>query len=160
MRVNIVCRNLNDDRVIPRFSRYLRDHLGWSLTARPEPGADLVYLSGYFETQVCETWPDVPVAALFTHREEQPPGNAKAALYDAVAQRIQLRVAMCRLYAEPLQKYGPAIQPPLPIERDRFTIPKTRNGRLVAGFSGYTYTNKRKGEDLVRSLLASKAAQG
>ena len=34
MRANIVCRNLNDDRVIPRFSRYLRDHLGWSLTAR------------------------------------------------------------------------------------------------------------------------------
>lgn len=160
MRVNIVCRNLNDDRVIPRFSRYLRDHLGWSLTARPEPGADLVYLSGYFETQACATWPDAPVAALFTHREEQPPGNAKAALYDAVAKRIQLRVAMCRLYAEPLQRYGPTIQPPLPVERDRFTIPTARNRRLVAGFSGYTYSNKRKGEDLVKAVLASKAAQG
>jgi len=53
LRVNVVCRNLNDDRVIPRFARYLRDHLGWTLTAAPNPRADVVYLSGYFESQVC-----------------------------------------------------------------------------------------------------------
>ena len=157
LRVNVVCRNLNDDRVIPRFARYLRDHLGWTLTAAPDPRAEVVYLSGYFESQKCQPWPSVPVAAMFTHREETPPGNAKAKLFDAVAQRVQLRVAMCQLYAELLSKFGPTIQPPLPVERDKFTIAHSRRrGRPVVGFSGYTYRNHRKGEDLVKAVLASK----
>jgi len=160
LRVNVVCRNLNDDRVIPRFARYLRDHLSWTLTAAPDPRTEVVYLSGYFESQVCKPWPSVPVAAMFTHREETPPGNAKAKLFDAVAQRVQLRVAMCRLYAEPLSKFGATIQPPLPVERDKFIIKaSSRRGKPVVGFSGYTYRNHRKGEDLVEAVLASKIGQ-
>ena len=50
LRVNVVCRNLHDDRVIPRFSRYLAEGLGWTLTRRPELGADVVYLAAYFES--------------------------------------------------------------------------------------------------------------
>ena len=160
LRVNIVCRNLKDDRVIPRFARYLRDALGWTLTAAPDPHADIIYLSGYFEAQLCKPWPSVPVAAMFTHREETPPGNAKAKLFDSTAKRVQLRVAMCRLYAKPLSKFGLTIQPPLPLERDRFVIvsgPKHR--RAVVGFSGYTYRNHRKGEDLVKTVVASKIGQ-
>jgi len=160
LRINVVCRNLNDDRVIPRFARYLRDHLGWTLTAAPDPRAEVVYLSGYFESQKCKPWPSVPVAAMFTHREETPPGNAKAKLFDAVAQRVQLRVAMCQLYAELLSKFGPTVQPPLPMERDKFIIkPSSRRGKPVVGFSGYTYRNHRKGEDLVKAVLASKIGQ-
>ena len=160
LRVNVVCRNLNDDRVIPRFARYLRDHLGWTLTAAPDPRAEIVYLSGYFESQVCKPWPSVPVAAMFTHREEEPPGNAKAKLFDAVAGRVALRVAMCKLYAKPLSRFGPTIQPPLPVERDKFIIkPTSSGGKPVVGFSGYTYRNRRKGEDLVKAVLDSKLSQ-
>ena len=161
LRINFVCRNLNDDRVIPRFARYLRDHLAWTLTAAPDPRAEVVYLSGYFESQKCKPWPSVPVAAMFTHREETPPGNAKAKLFDAVAKRVQLRVAMCQLYAEPLSEFGPTVQPPLPVERERFTLSSRRGGgkRPVVGFSGYTYRNHRKGEDLVKAVLASKIGQ-
>lgn len=160
-RVNVVCRNFTDDRILPRFARYLRDAQGWTLTRAPEPAAGIVYLMGYFEEQMCRPWPAAPVMCLFTHREEEPPGNAKAKLYDSVAGRVQLRVAMCRLYARGLEAYGPTVQPALPVERDRFTIPGQRGrGRIVAGFSGYTYSNHRKGEDLVRAVLASKAAQG
>lgn len=164
MRVSVVCRNMDDDRVIPRFARYLhasRGQCGWTLARTPDPKADAVYLSGYFEAQMCSTWPDVPVGALFTHREEEPPGNGKAKLYDAIAKRVQLRVAMCRLYAEPLGRYGPTVQAPLPVERGRFTVPAARHGGiLVAGLSGYTYANKRKGEDLVKAVLGSKAGKG
>jgi len=160
LRVNVVCRNLNDDRVIPRFARYLRDRNGWTLTPAPDSHADVVYLSGYFESQMCKPWPSVPVAAMFTHREEEPPGNDKARLWDAVAQRVQLRVAMCRLYAGPLSKLGPTIQPPLPLERDRFVIASAqKHKRPVVGFSGYTYRNHRKGEDLVAAVIASKVGK-
>ncbi len=155
-RIHIVCINHRDDRVLPRFARLLRDRLGWTLDAAPDPTADVLYLSGYFEATRLKPWPDVPAAAYFTHREEEPPGNAKARLFDDVASKTQIRVAMCRLYAEPLSKYGPTVQPPLPVERDRFTIAaKPKRGRPIVGFSGYTYANHRKGEDLVKGIIAS-----
>jgi hypothetical protein len=160
LRVNVVCRNYKDDRVIPRFARYLHRHLGWTLTAKPDAHAEVVYFSGYFESQVCKSWPSVPVMAYFTHREEEPPGNDKAKLFDAIAKRVQLRIATAGMYAQYLARFGPAMQINPPVERDRFVIPKRKSGRrLVAGFSGYTYRNKRKGEDLVQGILRSKIGQ-
>lgn len=157
LRVNVVCRNYKDDRVLPRFARYLAECLGWTLTAAPSPqGMDVVYLMGYFEAQLFAQWPEIPVASYFTHREEEPPGNDKAKLFDSVAARVNLRVAMCRLYAAGLEKLGPTITPPLPVERDRFMIaPEVKRGRPVVGFSGYAYKNHRKGEDLVRGVIGS-----
>ncbi len=158
-RVNIVCQNLREDRIIPRMARMLHDALGWTVSAAPEP-CEVLYLSGYFEANRLRQWPSVPVAAYFTHREEEPPGNAKAKLFDKVASQVGLRVAMCRLYAEPLSQYGPTVTPPLPVERDRFVIVPRGAGKVpVVGFSGYTYPNKRKGEDLVRGVITSPIAQ-
>lgn len=158
LAVNILCRNFNDDRVIPRFSRYLRDHLGWNLTARPDPAAEVYYLSGYFEWNVMRReMADRPTAAYFTHLETQPPGNAKAKLFHSVAKQVDLRIATATMYAAELIRYGPTAQINPPVERHRFT-PPTRGPRErpVAGFSGYTYGNGRKGEDLAKVLLGSK----
>jgi len=160
LRVHIICQNLLEDRVIPRMARALRDRLGWTLSAAPDPKAEVLYLLAYFEAARLRPWPAQPVAAYFTHREEEPPGNAKAKLFDRVAGQVQLRVAMCRLYAEGLSRHGPMVQPPLPVERDCFTIAPRKPGKPpMVGLSGYTYQNHRKGEDLVRGLLASKTAQ-
>jgi glycosyltransferase involved in cell wall biosynthesis len=152
-RVNILCRNWQADRVLPRFARYLADGLGWTLTPSPV-AAEVHYLMGYFESQMFQEWPAGRVASLFTHREEEPPGNKKAQLYDAIAKRVGLRVAMCRLYAEPLRVNGPTIQPSLPVERERFVIAEARcRRRPLLGLSGYTYNNQRKGEDLACQLV-------
>lgn len=161
VRVSIVCRNYTDDRVLPRFARYLAQRLGWQLTRTPDVKADVLYLLGYFEGQgLARKWPDRTVAAYFTHREEEPPGNAKAQLFDAVGRRVDLRVAMCRKYGEELGRYGPTIQPPLPVERERFVpVKQAAHKRPVVGLSGYTYPNRRKGDDLVRGMLKSKVAQ-
>ena len=153
MNVNIVCRNLNDDRVLPRFSRYLKAENGWSLTARPDQQADVVYLSGYFESQMCKPWPSVPVVAHFTHREAG--GGEKVKLFDTIAGRVQLRVAMAKMYADYLEKFGPTVHINPPVERDRFTIPKGKNKNIVAGFSGYSYRSGRKGESMAGQLLKS-----
>lgn len=161
LSVEVICRNLNDDRVIPRFARYLRDRLGWRLAPRgPSPDAQLIYLSVYFETQKLDTWPDCPVAAYFSHREEDPPGNDKAKLYDQVAGQVQLRIATAKLYAAGLEQYGPTMQVHPPLERDRFVIaPRGKSALPVVGLSGYTYQNKRKGEDLIQAMMESKIAE-
>lgn len=160
LRVHIVCQNANDDRIIPRMARALEARLGWTLSAKAEPGADVNYLSAYFESQRLRQWPETATAAYFTHREEEPPGNAKARLYDKVAERVDLRIATCRLYAAALEAYGPTAQMPAPVESDRFTLAKAeKRTRLVCGFSGYTYANRRKGEDLAQAAICSDAGQ-
>lgn len=157
LRINVVCRNFTEDRVLPRFARYLSDRLGWLLTPAPmDPrDVDVFYLMGYFESQLFAAWPARPVASLFTHREENH--SDKQRLFDAIAQRVDLRVSMSRLYGEPLAAYGPTIQPPLPLEREHFTIapPSCRRSRPVVGVSGYVYRTGRKGEDLIARAVTS-----
>lgn len=156
--VNILCRNPRADRVIPRFARYLHDAHGWALTAKPDSHAEVAYLSGYFESQIAKPWPGVPVAAYFTHREEE--GSGKAENFDQVAERVQLRIATARMYAAYLEQFGPTVQIRPPVERARFRIDSKRNRSPVAGFSGYSYRSGRKGEALADVLVRSKAAQG
>jgi predicted O-methyltransferase YrrM len=153
LAVNILIRNPQDDRVIPRFSRYLAEHLdGWYVTARPDPAADAYYLSCYLEWSVMQPLPDRPVGAYFTHREENPANGPKARLFDTIASLVDLRIVTARLYGDMLSEYGPVAQIPPPVEQERFTIPKKRNRALMAGFSGYTYGNGRKGERLAAKL--------
>lgn len=161
MRVNIICRNWRDDRVLPRFARYLADGLGWELTERPVSLAEGYYLTGYFEMQQFRSWPPArPTAALFTHREEEPPGNGKARLYDVIARTVGLRIAMSEQYAVALAAHGVTIRPPLPVERERFTIAEQgRRARPLVGLAGFTYKNRRKGEDLARALVTSATGQ-
>jgi len=159
MAVNIICRNWKDDRVIPRFSRYLSEQLGWSLTAVPDPNAEIIYLSGYFEkTQLRSGWPKIPVAAYFTHYETSPPNNAKAKLFDDMAKRVDLRIATAPMYADYLQQFGDTALINPPVERDKFII-ADRPQKLTAGFSGYTYPNGRKGENIAQTLTAVKGVE-
>ena len=157
LRVHIVCQNLTDDRIIPRMARVLRERLGWTLSAAPSHKCEVLYLSAYFEAQRMKPWPDVPVAAYFTHREEMPPGNNKAKVFEHIASQVQLRLATCKLYADQLSVYGPTAEVAAPLERDHFTLGKqVKHKRPVVGFSGYTYRNHRKGEDLARGLTRSE----
>lgn len=162
MVVNVLCRNIDEDRVIPRFGRYLRDVLGWPLTTKPDPAADAYYLSGYFEEGLMRPWPvGKPVGAYFTHLEVEPPGNAKAALFYRMAKKVDLRIATARIYAEMLVDFGTTAQICPPVERDRFTIPyRYIRQRKTVGLSGYTYSNHRKGEQMARKLVASKVGKG
>lgn len=161
-RVHIICKNWREDRIIPRMARALTERLGWSLGSGLSE-CDALYLSAYFEGQALGksgTWPQVPVAAYFSHREEEPPNGPKARLYDAMARRVNLRVATCALYARGLEGYGLTIQAAVPLETEHFTLARRKpNPRRVIGFSGFTYPNKRKGEDLVQGILEASLAQ-
>lgn len=157
MNINVLCRNYHEDRVIPRFSRYLADWLGWTLTKTPDMAADVIYLTGYFETQVMRQWPTCKTAAYFTHKETQPkPDNPKAKLFDRVAGQVDLRIVTAAMYGEMLMDRGPTVQITPPVERERFLIPRrTAHKRLTVGFSGYSYSNGRKGERLAREIIQS-----
>jgi predicted O-methyltransferase YrrM len=160
--VNVLCRNPNEDRIIPRLGRALRDGLGWPLTTAPLKSADAYYLSLYFEGGLLRgaAAGTKPAGAYFSHREEDAASAGKARVFDEMAARLALRVVTAAMYARMLAPCGPTVQVPPPVERERFTIPKVRNKILVAGFSGYTYGNGRKGEELARKLFARKRPPG
>jgi len=154
--VHIICSNYMDDRVLPRHARALAERLGWSLGVGPSPDAAITYLFSYFESKRLKAWPRM-VAANFTHREEEPPNNAKSRAFDAVAKRVQLRTAWAHMYVDQLAEHGPTYKCSPALEREHFTpgVKKPTSGRVICGFSGYTYANHRKGEDLVRGIVSS-----
>jgi hypothetical protein len=156
----VICSNYQDDRVLPRHARALAERLGWSLGLAPNPDAEIQYLFSYFESKRLKPWPKL-VAANFTHREEEPPNNAKAKAFDAIAAKVQLRTAWAQMYVDQLAPHGPTFKCSPALEREHFTLGerplplRQPQGRIVAGFSGYTYANHRKGEDLVNGIVAS-----
>jgi len=159
-RVHVICQNIMDDRVLPRMARYLRDGLGWSVSSGPDGKCDAMYLLAYFEgdrLHKLKAWPKVPTAAYFTHREED--GGDKTRCFDEMAGKVNLRIATCQLYAGALAAHGLTAQCAPPLDTRMFGVAPRRNGgRPVVGFSGYTYPNHRKGEDLVRGLLKAPIA--
>ena len=157
-RVHVICQNIMDDRILPRMARYLRDVLGWSVSSGPNEKAQAVYLLAYFEGErFRNVWFKVPVAAYFTHREED--GGGKAKCFDEMAGKVNMRIATCQLYAGALTAHGLTAQCAAPLDTKMFSISPRRNGgRPMVGFSGYTYSNHRKGEDLVRGLLKAPIA--
>lgn len=161
LRVHVLCRNIQEDRVLPRMARALRDGLGWTAGVElPRQCCDVIYLLAYFEAQLLKPWPRLPVVAYFTHREEEPPGNAKARLFDEVAGRVAVRIVTCKMYGDVVRPTGPTAQAPAPVERERFTIaPPHRGEEVVVGLCGYTYGNHRKGEDLVTAVMGSKVGR-
>jgi len=159
-KVTVVCQNYQQDRVIPRHARALAARLGWSLSAGVDPSADVVYLLAYFDGQRIKSanWPK-RTAGCFTHLEEEPPGNAKAKLFHRIAKKVQLRTCWADMYAEVLAPYGATVKVSPGLERAHFALAlRQAQGakRIIAGFSGYTYRNHRKGEDLVNGIIASK----
>jgi hypothetical protein len=156
--VHVICQNIMEDRILPRMTRYLHERLGWSVSSGPDPKADAIYLLAYFEgDRFRKAWFKQPVAAYFTHREED--GGDKARCFDEMAGKVNLRIATCRLYAGALAAHGLTAQCAPPLDTKMFQVIPHRTGqRPMVGFSGYTYANHRKGEDLVRGLLKAPIA--
>lgn len=154
IKVHLICRILQEDRVISRMTRSLMEALGWSASSIPDPSADVNYYLGYYEAPLKGKFPSTKVAAYFTHREEDP-GNDKALLWDRVAERADLRIVTCELYRRSLLEYGSTLRCSPPLERSKFTIsPHRKRSAPVIGVSGFTYLNKRKGEDILSKILA------
>lgn len=151
MNIHIVCRNWQDDRVLPRFTRYLMQSHGWTASGAADPQAAVNYLVAYFEYQKVKDQLTTPFAAYMTHREDGT--GAKVQLYDQSASAATLRVAMNQGQLAHLRKFGQSVALPLPLETDNFTPDKREPGKTpIVGLSGYTYASGRKGEALLEVL--------
>lgn len=155
MNIHIVCGRLNADRVLPRLARTLAEETKWTIDEVPSVTAKLNYFFPYLELQK-RTWKDTLTAAWFTHRDTND--KNKTNLWDGVAQRVGLRTLTAQIYKPHLTPFGPVEMVRPAVERSVFTPVKKKRGRVV-GLSGYSYSDNRKGEDLITQLVQSVAGR-
>jgi len=155
VNIHIVCARLNADRVLPRLARTLAEETGWTIGEAPNPSAELNYYFPYLELQRREALGRS--AAWFTHRDTA--NQQKAALWDDVARRVDLRTLSAGIYRDTLDKVGDVAMVRPAIERDRF-VPQPRSRGRRVGLSGYLYGDNRKGEDMVARLVRSSSGAG
>lgn len=154
-RVHVICSQREADRILPRMARHLTVLDGWTMGAKPDPTAEVNYYLGYTELAGAKV-PDTKTAAYFTHRET----GAKGELWDRLAPAVDLRIVTAEQYRTMLEPFGLTVQAPPPVELDHFTPaaqPRQRAGKTkpVIGVSGWVYAGGRKGEKLVRQVVAA-----
>jgi hypothetical protein len=156
MNVNVVCSRLRADRVLPRLARTLAAGTGWNLGETPDAEADVNLFFPYLELQNVE-WRDTLSAAWFTHKDVT--NRKKAALWEDIAGRVDLRLTSTPMYLPELRRHGPTEYVRVAVERDRFTPSPERGLGRTVGVAGYTYGDGRKGEDLIAKLAGSEVGR-
>lgn len=155
MNVNIVCRDIGEDKILPRLARTLADGTGWSLSANPDKHADINFYIVYIDyAERLTDWHATPIAAYFSHYEPDQP--YKRLWWQSAAQGVDIRTVTSSIAADYLEMGKPTIKVTPPI--DPIFRPDKPNGRAHSkpriGFSGFVDRNShRKGDNLVSQLF-------
>lgn len=148
MNVHIVC-SVGEDRIIGRLAHALARETGWTLSAEPDPDADLNHFVPYLDYADFDA---TPTAAWFTHRDDPMP--SKSEKWRRVAAAVDLRLTSAPIYLPELEAQGRAglVTPPLDRAKFKPAARKRAASRPVIGFSGYVYDSGRKGEGLAAAV--------
>lgn len=162
MRVHIISRDHTSDRIIPRLAGALVAGTGWSVGPKPDPRADVNFAFPYLEMPPDRSWPKTLTVAEFSHRETTVP--AKAATWDRIAAKVDLRLTWATMYQDILDDHGPTRLVTPPLDREKFRLmpnwPGWETERMVIGVSGWVYPGGRKGEHLVAEAARKLARRG
>jgi len=147
VNVHIVCMRHERDRILPRYSRHLRQGLGWTLSDKPDANADVNYYVNYADGWIrYSRWDKTPLAAHFTHKEE----GVKGRLWNRCAAFCALRTVVSQQYYEVLEPLGPTVivRPPM---ADYGLRPEHNHKTPRVGICGFG-GQARKGGYLVEQL--------
>lgn len=150
MKVNVVCKSYNSERILQSLGRELAKSTGWTIGEKFNKRAEINYAFPYLELRN----EVVKFIGLFTHREDTVP--AKAQIWKNQAKKALLRITWAKMYAEELSSYGPTIRILPPLDRKKFFIKLKRfaeTGKQLVGVSGFIYEGGRKGEQLLRAII-------
>lgn len=152
MNVNIVCRDPNEDKILPRLAHALARGTGWRVSPDPDSKADLNYFMVYIDyAERCTDWHYTPVAAYFSHYEVDHP--YKKLWWTQADAAVDIRVVTSRLAIDHLVAGKPIIKVTPPVDPQFVHLQRKKNELPVIGFSGYIDgRSMRKGQDLVKKL--------
>ena len=151
MRINIVGRDHTSDQILARLAAELLTHPAFTVSAQPDPTAELNLYMPYLE--FVEGFTATPTAAWFTHRDEGR--DSKVSLWNECAQSVDLRLTSAKIYLSELEQYGKTALVTTPLDREKFSpIKHEAHDKPVIGTSGFVYPGGRKGERLFDRLVS------
>jgi len=153
MKAHIVITNHKTDWILARFARHLMKYNKWTAGSKPMVAADANVFIPYLDWRFTH-WKNTPWAAFFTHDEKGNP--MKRSAWDHIAPRADLRITMSQKYATELERFGPTINIPPPVEEMFQPGSYPDNAKPIIGVSGVVYKYGRKGEKLVQRLKEHK----
>src|SRR5512139_332806 len=153
VRVNIVCRDINEDRILPRLARTLADGTGWSVAPYPDKSADLNYWIVYIDyAERFSDWRGTPIAAYFSHYE--PDNPYKRMWWQNASQAVDVRVITSPIAEEYLSIGKPTFKAAPPIDPTFRPQERKANQKPRIGFSGFIDRHsQRKGEKMAYQLM-------
>jgi hypothetical protein len=152
VRIHIVCRDHTSDQILARLAAELSTDAAFSIGPAPDPKASLNYYAPYLEWDAFRGFNSTPVAAWFTHRDDNRPD--KVTIWNECAAAVHLRTTSAKVYQRELEQYGPTALVTTPLDRDKFSPANEhpKHERFVIGTSGFVYPGGRKGEHLFAQL--------
>lgn len=121
------------------------------MSGTPRGDVDLNYFFPYLDVEPVHT----RTAAWFTHLDTAHPEKVRR--WNAAAQAVDLRTTSAQRYLNDLAAHGTSISVPPPIDRNAFVPAKSSPDAFTVGVSGFSYSDQRKGEDLIRRLMKERA---
>jgi hypothetical protein len=152
VNVHIVCRDLHEDKILPRLAKTLAVGAGWTLSDQPDKHADLNYFIIYIDyAERFSDWHQTPIAAYFSHYD--PSQSFRKFWWETAAQAMDICVITDENAAQWLpHKRIVKVTPPIdPIFK---SLERKANDRPRIGFSGYIdRLAQRKGANLAARLV-------
>lgn len=145
----VIIWNEGKGDVLSRFARALSNGTNWPIVRKPDPKAQINYFMLY--VQVAQSPQGLKglnkTAALFSHYETEVP--KKADWWDKAIGLVDIRTTWAQQYLEMLLPYGDSflVTPPIDPQFKRQKKPRI-------GVSGYVHPGGRKGEGLLKRLVA------
>lgn len=154
MRIHIVTRDHTSNQILARLAGQLSQHVAFTVGKTPDPAAELNYFFPYLERHEFPAFNATPVAAWFSHKDEDRP--EKVEMWDDAAVTIDLAITCAPMYYDELSEVGTTEFVTPTLDRELFTpAARARNEKRVIGTSGMVYPGGRKGEDMFGQLAAN-----
>ena len=159
MNVHIICRDLNEDKILPRLAKTLAERTGWTLSESPDPKADLNYWMIYITyAESNSDFKATPTAAYFSHYEPDSP--FKAHWWGDASNAVDGCILTARKYDIMLPSHTPKFFVRPPVDANLFTLridpSRIENIKPRIGVSGFVDKRSFRKNDSLIKLLAEK----
>lgn len=151
MKVHVVCRDLGEDKILPRLAKSLAETTGWSVSEYPDPSVDINYFIVYIDyAERFPNWHKTKVACYFSHYEK---GNAlKERCWHQAAAESDVAIITASQYKKLLEIPTYKVRPPVDSIFKPVSDEKQHGLVPVIGISGFA--GARKGPGLVEQLVS------
>lgn len=157
MKVNIICRDLNEDKILPRLAKALAEGTGWQLSENPRGDVDLNYWIIYIDyAERNSDFRGTKRMAYFSHYEPDSP--FKAHWWNDAMGAMDGAILTAKRYETMLPTALPKFlaRPPVDVDLFKPAARTRKNAKPRIGVSGYVDKRSPRKNAYMVKILAEK----